>query len=211
MPSTVTLVTSSGGTATVIDQSDVAIGALTTALSAQTAVLVQISNVLGNAANTLIDLKAELTSIGESIQSVKETLDALSTTAATANAIKAMEVSTEIKKTNFEMAATKESLARAGLPEPTVPSVSDQMKSSVKDSFILMKEGETAAFVSNQFSHLVANVLNWIKNHLPTIYVQNVVDWLKRKASAIFKPNLPPNAVDAAKKQANNGKVTYLV
>ena len=210
MPSTVTLVTSSGGTATVIDQSDVAIAALTTALTAQNVILVQISNVLANAANTLVDVQGEINGIGESLQSVKETLDAMATTAATANAINAMKVSNEIKKTNFDMAAAKESLARSGLPEPTVPSTSEQMKTSLKESFVLMKEGQTAAFVSNQFTHLINNVINWLKNHLPTVYIQNAIDWAKRKVTALIRPSATLNPQSISVKLANTTKTQYL-
>lgn len=232
MPTTVTLVTSAGGTATVIDQSDVVIEALTTALTAntaaisaqsttqeasgvantaeivaaitaQTVILTQIRGVLTNAANTMVDLKGEIAVLSESVQAVKENLDSMATSAATTNAILSMRAANEIKKTNFEMAAAKESLARSGLPEPTVPSFADQANATIDDSKTVMSEGQKAGFVTNQMSHLVSNVTDWIESHLPTVYIKNMITWLERKATAMFRPKPPGSVIDISVKAAN--------
>lgn len=236
MPTTVTLVTSAGGTATVIDQSDVVIEALTTALTANTAAistqsttqetsaatnttnivtaitaqttametqLLLIRNILTNSANALVNLKSEITALAESVESVKDDLSSMATSAATTNAILSMRAANEIKKVNFEMSAAKESLARSGLPEPTVPSFADQANATITDSKTVMSEGQKAGFVTNQMSHLVSNVTAWIENHLPTVYLKNAIAWVERKATAVFRPNVNANAQDAVTKASN--------
>lgn len=183
---------------------------ITAAIEAQTLVLVKLLDVTTNNANAMIDMKNEITAISLAMNSVKSSMDSVATVGATSNAMTAMQVSNQIKTNNFQMQATKDALTRAGLPEPTTPTITEQMTESVKESTVLSEVGKVEGFVSKQISHLMDNISTWASSFAEKFTpIKQIEDWVTTKLTALkarIVPLISPPS-DVESKAANKAGI----
>jgi len=116
------------------------------------------ATLLAEIGKLLIDIEKSIKSSTSSTSIIAYAVAGVSSAASEANAISQMALADQIKKNAFEKAATKEALARAGLPEPTPPPVTDLIKENVADATIINASTEAVSFVETNIRKAILYV-----------------------------------------------------
>jgi hypothetical protein len=197
------------GTLTIADTTAVAIGALMASMEKQyvvqglqhTAMLAQLERVR----ITLADLAVPLNAIKENTEGASQAIDALNSAMgsvkvaiADAAGTQEMMAASVIQANNFQTAVTKQGLIDAGKPVPTMPPVIEQIKTSLKEGFMVHQQAVAGNYLNQKISDTVKSVGTWITEM--TVY-QTVVGWLKKQKDrllAVFNFKKPSSIANNA-------------
>jgi len=170
MPSVVTM--TGPGTATVTDDAAVAIGAQTLAQQAAfNSIILQIGSteVPGTLLAILSGINDSLARIADADKLIAKKLSdinistgSVAVAQSSMTAVTAMAAANQIETNNKQVAATNEALARAGLPEPKVPPVPEQLKESVINGVALNQAAVAGGAVSSFITTNTVALGTWI-------------------------------------------------
>ena len=166
------------GTATVTDDAAVAIAAQTTAL---TAALVTFTTAIKGVPSTptggtLTAIDADLSSISKSIARIADTeitiagqLQSLNIalaglTSATSNntSVQTMLAVNQIKTNNFQVAVTKDGLKAAGVPEPVMPTIIEQIQLAINEALEFASLARVAGFFTDTLNGIITGISTFI-------------------------------------------------
>jgi hypothetical protein len=202
MPSVVTM--TGPGTATVTDDAAVAIGLQTAALTAD---LLALGIKLGGIPETpipgtLVSIDAQLTNMNNTLNRIADHSKAISSQMSKLSvdiaglgsatqqqtALQSMAIANQVQTNNFQVQATKDALKRAGLPEPELPPIEEQLKQTVKD-------GLTFGIIAREigiFNQFVSNMLTDLGTWFAGTAVYKTVDkWVGDVKDSILSPEIP--------------------
>ena len=174
MPSFVTM--TGPGTATVTDDAAVAIAAQTTALTA--AIAASTLKVTGapGVPGTLWAIDADLAAIQQSIARIADSEDVIKDqlynlnialaglTSATSNntSVQTMLAVNQIKTNNFQVAVTKDGLKAAGVPEPVMPPITEQIKSAINEALEFASLARIGGFFTDTLNSTISGITTFI-------------------------------------------------
>jgi hypothetical protein len=160
------------GTATVTDDAAVAIGAQTLAQQAAfNSIILQIGSteVPGTLLAILSGINDSLARIADADKLIAKKLSdinistgSVAVAQSSMTAVTAMAAANQIETNNKQVAATNEALARAGLPEPKVPPVPEQLKESVINGVALNQAAVAGGAVSSFITTNTVALGTWI-------------------------------------------------
>jgi hypothetical protein len=174
MPSFVTM--TGPGTATVTDDAAVAITAQTTALTgAIAAATVKVTGAPG-VPGTLWAIDADLAAIQKSIARIADSEDVIKDqlynlnialaglTSATSNntSVQTMLAVNQIKTNNFQVAVTKDGLKAAGIPEPVMPTIVEQIQSAINEALEFASLARVAGFFTDTLNNTINGITSFI-------------------------------------------------
>lgn len=176
MPSFVTM--TGPGTATVSDDAALAIAAQTTALTAAiTAFTVAIKGVPTTpTGGTLSAIDADLSAISKSISRIADTEATIASqlqnlnialaglTSATSNntSVQTMLAVNQIKTNNFQVAVTKDGLKAAGVPEPVMPTITEQIQAAINDALEFASLARIGGFFTDTLNGIITGISTFI-------------------------------------------------
>lgn len=200
MPSFVTM--TGPGTATVTDDSALAIQQQTVALTnAVAAAALKIGGAPG-IPGTLFTIEAQLANINTTLTRIADqdkviasqlsklniSLGSLTAATSSGNAMQAMVGANQIQTNNFQMQATKEALKRADLPEPTMPPIEDQLKQAVQDGVSFNIIARASGAFTDFLTSILTDITTWIKE---TSVYTTVAKYLEEVKDTILSIELP--------------------
>lgn len=174
MPSFVTM--TGPGTATVSDDAALAIAAQTTALTA--AIAASTLKVTGapGVPGTLWAIDADLAAIQQSIARIADSEDVIKDqlynlnialaglTSATSNntSVQTMLAVNQIKTNNFQVAVTKDGLKAAGVPEPVMPTITEQIQTAISEALEFASLGRITGFFTDTLNNTINGITTFI-------------------------------------------------
>ena len=208
MPSTVTL--TGPGSATVTDDAFAAIQAQTLAQQASfNSIILQIGNteVPGTLLAILSGINSSLANIADADALIAKKLSDIqiavgSTAVATSSltAVTAMAAANQIQTNNHQTQASKEALARAGLPEPTLPPIPEQLKESVINGVALNQAAVAGGAVTSYITSNTVALGTWITQ---TKAYTTVAKWLEDAGDTLL--GIVPTSVRSLFAKAKGG------
>ena len=201
MPSFVTM--TGPGTATVTDDAAVAIAAQTTALTAAIAAsTLQVTGAPG-VPGTLWAIDADLAAIQKSIARIADSEDVIKDqlynlnialaglTSATSNntSVQTMLAVNQIKTNNFQVAVTKDGLKAAGVPEPVMPTIIEQIQTAINEALEFASLARVAGFFTDTLNNTITGITTFITG---TEVYKTVAAKLEQFKQAILNV-LPPS------------------
>jgi hypothetical protein len=206
MPSTVTL--TGPGTATVTDDAAAEIIALTKSLEAQNLLLIGTPSKPGSLYSIMNGLATITSNLGavadvskglsKALSDLDVALSVMASAQSVQNSLTAALVANQIQTNNFQVAATKEALARTDQPEPVVPTVKEQLIQGAKDSITLTTAAATEGAIIQQVQTTAVHTAGMISE---TEIYKDIATWLKRQKDA-FLTFVTPSAKSLANTQA---------
>jgi hypothetical protein len=197
MPSVVTM--TGPGTATVTDDAAVAIAAQTLAQQASfNSIILQIGSteVPGTLLAILSGINSSLANIADADKLIAKKLSDLNISTgsiavaqSSLTAVTAMAAANQIETNNKQVAATNEALKRAGLPEPTLPSLPEQIQTSVVNGVALNQAAVVGGAVTSFITTNTVALGTWITG---TKAYTTVAGWVSDAADSILGV-LPPS------------------
>ena len=174
MPSFVTM--TGPGTTTVTDDAAGAIVAQTTALTA--AIAASTLKVTGapGIPGTLWAIDADLAAIQKSIARIADSEDVIKDqlynlnialaglTSATSNntSVQTMLAVNQIKTNNFQVAVTKDGLKAAGVPEPVMPTIVEQIQTAISEALEFASLGRVTGFFTDTLNSTINGITTFI-------------------------------------------------
>ena len=176
MPSFVTM--TGPGTATVTDDAAAAIAlqttALTTAIAGLTLAIKGTPSV--PTGGTLSAIDADLSAISKSIARIADTEAVISgqlqslnialagLTSATSNntSVQTMLAVNQIKTNNFQVAVTKDGLKAAGIPEPVMPTIIEQIQTAINEALEFASLARVAGFFTDTLNGIITGISTFI-------------------------------------------------
>ena len=174
MPSFVTM--TGPGTTTVTDDAAGAIVAQTTALTA--AIAASTLKVTGapGIPGTLWAIDADLAAIQKSIARIADSEDVIKDqlynlnialaglTSATSNntSVQTMLAVNQIKTNNFQVAVTKDGLKAAGVPEPVMPTIVEQIQTAINEALEFASLGRVTGFFTDTLNNTINGITSFI-------------------------------------------------
>jgi len=200
MPSVVNM--TGPGTATVTDDAAAAIAAQTTAMGTANAALIAAIGAPGPAVpgtlkGTLAAINDNLGRIADQDKAIAKALydlniavGTMSVAVSDSNSTKTILAANQIETNNFQTAVTKDALKRAGLPEPKMPSLEEQLKTSVENgiSFSLISTANGA--IQHFLQKTIKSTAEWIAGTAPYMAVEAYLKKIKDAILAIEVPSL---------------------
>jgi len=214
MPTTVTM--TGPGTTTIVDDAAAAIiaqtNAITATMTSNNTLLIAELTFIDSAINQININVGKLVDRSALISKALSDLEATTSVSAAGqsslNALQATAIANQIKTNNFQMAATKEALARTGQPEPTLPSFDDQLKESVNDAITLnaisTAQGVATSFINSTISSTTSLIAG-------TETFKGISSWLTKQKDVILSAILPPSASTIASAGAAASGVKTIV
>jgi hypothetical protein len=213
MPSVVTM--TGPGTATVTDDAAAAIALQTTALGTANAALIAAIGPAGPAVPGT--LKATLASISDNLGRIADqdkliakalsdlqiAVGTMSAAASDNNATQTILAASQIETNNFQTAVTKEALQRAGLPEPKMPTLEEQLKTSVKNGISFSTISTANGAIQHFLQKTITSTATWIAGTAPYMAVEGYLKKIKDTILAIEIPSL-----ESIKNKIFSGKAT---
>ena len=197
MPSVVTM--TGPGTATVTDDAAVAIFNQTLAQQAAfNSIIMQIGNteVPGTLLAILSGINSSLANIADADKLIAKKLSDLNVSTGSVavaqsslTAVTAMAAASQIEQNNFQKQATLDALKRADLPEPVLPTLPAQIKTSVINGISLNHAAVVGGIVTDYITTNTAALGTWITG---TKAYTTVAGWLSDAADSILGV-LPPS------------------
>jgi hypothetical protein len=215
MPSFVTM--TGPGTATVTDDAAVAIVAQTTALTG--AIALAVTKIGGipkppgspNEPGTLIAIEAQIANVNTTLVRIADTETAIKDqlfslnialaglTSATSNntSVQTMLAVNQIKTNNFQVAVTKDGLKAAGIPEPVMPTIVEQIQTAISEALEFASLARVAGFFTDTLNSIITGISTFITG---TAVYKTVSAKLEEYKNALFNVLTPPSpaAVKAA-------------
>jgi hypothetical protein len=187
-----TVITMTGpGTTTVdLDPVALAIGASTTAMTANLKGIQAACNEINKA---IREMKNHTSVSSKSLQDLQIAVASIATATAAQTVIQAAAASNQIKTNNFQVAATKSSLEETGQKIPVEPPIVQQITETVKDSVqmnsIAVAEGAVTSYISTQ----AAALATWIAT---TETYRGIESFLSKAKNTLLGTILPPTPGD---------------
>ena len=170
MPSVVTM--TGPGTATVTDDAAVAIASQTLVQQASfNSIILQIGSteVPGTLLACLSGINDSLTRIADTdaliakkISDINIAMGSMAVAQASLTAVTAITAANQIETNNFQKQATKDALTRAGLPEPVLPPLTDQLQTGVVSGVALNQAAVAGGAVTSFITSNTAALGTWI-------------------------------------------------
>jgi hypothetical protein len=204
MPSVVTL--TGPGTATVTDDAALAIGAQTLAIVSA----IGSAEIPGTISACLAEISANLGRIADQDKAIAKSISdlniAVGTMAAASsenNSMQAMVAANQIATNNFQVAVTKEALTRAGIDQPTMPTLEDQMKTAVSDGVKFNIVATANGGITHFITSTITNTGQWIAG---TAAYQTVSAWANKIKDSIASIEIP--SAESLASRIKTGKIT---
>ena len=138
--------------------------------------------------STINDISKNLTTC---VSDLNAAIGAMSCSANVGNSLQASLVANQIRTNNFQVAATKEALARTGQPEPVVPGIKEQLTESVQDSITLTQTAVAQGAVLAQATASLGQLGVWITE---TSVYQGAASMIKKAKDWVTNQIWPPSA-----------------
>jgi hypothetical protein len=208
MPSFVTM--TGPGTTTLTDDAASAIAlqttALTTAIAGLTVAIKGTPSV--PTGGTLSAIDADLSAISKSIARIADTEAVISgqlqnlnialagLTSATSNntSVQTMLAVNQIKTNNFQVAVTKDGLKAAGIPEPVMPTIVEQIQSAINEALEFASLARVAGFFTDTLNNIITGISTFITG---TEVYKTVAAKLEEFKQALLVV-LPPSAASVS-------------
>lgn len=202
MPSFVTM--TGPGTATVTDDAAVAIAAQTTALTAAiAAATVKVTGAPG-VPGTLWAIDADLASIQKSIARIADSETVIKDqlynlnialaglTSATSNntSVQTMLAVNQIKTNNFQVAVTKDGLKAAGIPEPVMPTIIEQIQTAISEALEFASLARVSGFFTETLNSIITDISTFITGTEVYKTVSAKLEEFKQSLLNILPPSL---------------------
>jgi hypothetical protein len=174
MPSFVTM--TGPGTATVTDDAAAAIALQTTALTG--AIGTAVVKIQGAPAipGTLFTIEAQLANINTTLGRIADTetlvkdqlynlnIALAGLTSATSNntSVQTMLAVNQIKTNNFQVAVTKDGLKAAGIPEPVMPTIIEQIQTAISEALEFASLARVAGFFTDTLNGIITGISTFI-------------------------------------------------
>jgi hypothetical protein len=185
MPTTITM--SGPGTATLIDDTATAVAAqtaaLTSAMALQTAQLVRIQGTLAGLVAATGALADCAQASSKAISDLNSAVGGMTTAMHDSAATQQIAAASQVKKNEFDMAVTKQGLAKNGEEEPPQPTLKEQIKSAVKDGLEMHSATKASGFITKKIEDAITDIKSWITSS--ELY-QDVTAWLKKQKDAVL-------------------------
>jgi len=199
MPSVVTM--TGPGTATITDDAAVAIAAQTAALGTANAALIATIGPVGPATpgtlkGTLAAINDNLGRIADQDKAIAKSLSdltiavgSMAAAVSESSSIQSMAAASQIETNNFQTQITKEALDRAGLPQPTLPTLEEQLKTSVKNGISF----STISAINGGATHFIKSTITstgqWIAGTEAYMSVETYLAKIKDSILSIEVPS----------------------
>jgi hypothetical protein len=204
------------GTVQIIDDAAAAITAQSLAVTGALgagfgSIITQIGNaeVPGTILACLAEINGNLTRIADADQSISKGISDLNIAIGTMsaamsenNSIMAISAANQIQTNNFQAQVTKDALARAGIPEPIMPPLKDQLKEAVTGGLTLNTVSVASGAVTQFVKSSVTSTAIWIAE--TTVY-QTAAGFLSKAKDSIL--SILPPSVQSALSKAKTGKL----
>lgn len=203
MPSFVTM--TGPGTATVTDDAAAAIALQTTALTG--AINTAVVKIQGATAipGTLFTIEAQLANINTTLGRIADTetlvkdqlfnlnIALAGLTSATSNntSVQTMLAVNQIKTNNFQVAVTKDGLKAAGIPEPVMPTIIEQIQTAINEALEFASLARVAGFFTDTLNNIITGISTFITG---TEVYKTVSAKLEEYKNALFNVLTPPSA-----------------
>lgn len=166
---------------------------------------------------TLADLAVPLNAIKENTEGASKAVSDLnsamgSVKVAIADAAGTQELmaASVIQANNFQTAVTKQGLTDAGKTIPTMPPVLEQIKTSLKEGFMIHQQAVAGNYLNLKLTDTMKSIGTWITEM--TIY-QEVTAWLKKQKDrllSVFSIKKPSSVVNNAAAMAGTPDVSNM-
>lgn len=194
--------TGGAGTFTAIDNG-AELTAIATAIGTSSAALIaeieRLRFTIASATTALTSIAENTKTTAGAVSDINSAIGSLSTAVHDASSTAQIAAANQVKKNNFDMAVTKQGLAKNGEEEPKQPPLKEQIKESVKDGMEMHSESKAAGFVTQKITDGIADIQKWITES--EVY-QGISSWIKRQkdtvVSAITPAGPKKTATDAA-------------
>lgn len=190
MPTTITM--TGPGSATIVDDAGILISTAITAQTTQqkldTERMIELMAYQLYALNRIADSQEK---IAKSLSDINIAVGTVSSAASANNALQSLNIASQIQANNFQLQVTREALARADLPQPTLPPLSDQVKTIVKESSEMNAIAAANGAISQAVQTTISNTAAWIAG---TEIYQTVERWVKSAKDTLLAPLLPSKA-----------------
>ena len=180
MPSFVTM--TGPGTATVTDDAAAAIALQTTALPAAIAAstlkiggipkppgspnepgtLIAIEAQIANVNTTLGRIADSEATISSQLQSLNIALAGLTSATSNNTSVQTMLAVNQIKTNNFQVAVTKDGLKAAGIPEPVMPTIIEQIQTAINEALEFASLARVAGFFTDTLNGIITGISTYI-------------------------------------------------
>jgi hypothetical protein len=200
MPSVVNM--TGPGTATVTDDAAAAIALQTTAMGTANAALIAAIGAPGPAVpgtlkGTLAAINDNLGRIADQDKAIAKALSDLqiavgtiSAAASNNNATNSCLAANQIETNNWQTAVTKDALKRAGLPEPKMPTLEEQLRTSVENGILFSTVSRVTGAITHFLQSTITSTALWISGTAPYMAVEAYLKKIKDTILAIEVPSL---------------------
>jgi hypothetical protein len=202
MPSFVTM--TGPGTATVTDDAAAAITAQTTALTG--AITLAVTRIQGAPAipGTLFTIEAQLANINTTLGRIADTetlvkdqlyslniaLGGLTSATSNNTSVQTMLAVNQIKTNNFQVAVTKDGLKAAGIPEPVMPTIVEQIQTAINEALEFASLARVAGFFTDTLNNIITGISTFITG---TEVYKTVSAKLEEYKKSLFEVLTPPS------------------
>ena len=178
--------TGGAGVFTAIDNS-VELTAIATAITAQTtAQVVQMERIQATLANLVAAVGAiadHTQASGKALSDVNSAIGGMQTALHDSAATQQIAAASQVKKNEFDMAVTKQGLAKNGEDPPPQPTLKEQIKSAVNDGLDMHAATKASGFVTQKIEDAITDIQKWIVSS--EIY-QGITAWLSKQKDAVL-------------------------
>jgi hypothetical protein len=202
MPSFVTM--TGPGTATVTDDAAAAIAAQTTALTG--AITLAVTRIQGAPAipGTLFTIEAQLANINTTLGRIADTetlvkdqlyslniaLGGLTSATSNNTAVMTMLAVNQIKTNNLQVQITKNGLKAAGIPEPAMPTIAEQIQTAINEALEFASLARVAGFFTNTLNGIITDISTFITGTEVYKTVAAKVEEFKQALLVVLPPSV---------------------
>ena len=178
--------TGGAGVFTAIDNS-AELTAIAAAITAQTtAQTIQLERIQATLANLVAAVGAvadHAQGSSKALSDVNSAIGGMQTAMHESVATQQIATANQVKKNNFDMAVTKQGLAKNGEEEPPQPTLKEQIKESVKDGLTMHAITKAEGFITQKITDAVTDIQKWI---LESEVYQSVTAWVKKQKDTVL-------------------------
>jgi hypothetical protein len=175
------------GTLTIADTTALAIEAQTAAITSQMTLLIA---ELERTRYTMAGIVVQLGEIATQSQSTSKCVSDLNSALGSIKVAVADAATTQqslaaniIKTNNFNAAVTKQALTASGQKIPEVPSITDQIKETVKDGFVMHQVQFASNYINLKITDTIESLTTWVTGM--QVY-QSIAGWLSKQKDAVL-------------------------
>ena len=178
--------TGGSGVFTAIDNS-AELTAIASAIAAQTtAQVAQMERIQATLANLVAAVGAvadHTQGTSKSISDINSSIGAVATAMHDSAATQQIAAASTVKRNEFDIAVTKQGLAKNGEEVPPQPELKEQIKQSVKEGLEMHTATKASGFVSQKIEDAISDIKSWITSS--GIY-QDVTSWASKQKDTVL-------------------------